>query len=143
MSKRLNIISLVVLALTLIVATSGCARPQPASLTDAQVGATLTNILQAANANDYESFKQDFSDAMINAFTQEQFTQLRDLLQTASGNFVSTGTPTLLNQNGYAGYRFPCEFEKEDVIATITFIIGGNKVDGLFFDSTNLRAASQ
>jgi len=142
MSKRVSI-SISILALTLIVATSGCAKPQPAGLTDAQVGTTLTNILQALNSNDYQGFKQDFSDAMVNAFSQDQFTKLHDLIQTTSGNYLSMGTPSLLNQNGYVVYRFPCKFDKENVIATLTFLIGGTKVEGLFFDSTALRAATK
>lgn len=143
MSRKLNPFIPVVIALMLIVIASGCAKPQPASLTDDQVGTVVDNILQAINANDSNKFTQDFSAAMISAFPEEQFTQLRDLLQQASGNYVSLGTPTLINQNGFAIYRFPCQFEKENVIVTVTFTIGGDKVEGLFFDSTNLRAASK
>jgi hypothetical protein len=131
------------LALTMIIATSGCAKPQPASLTDEQVGTAVENILTAINNNDYQKFTQDFSDQMISAFPEVQFKQTRDLLQQASGNYVSMGIPTLLNQNGYTLYRIPCKYEKEDVIVTITFAIGGDKVEGLFFDSTNLRSASK
>ncbi len=143
MKKTQKIFALLFLALTLILATSGCAKPQPAGLTDEQVGTMTANILHAIDANDYQKFTQDMSDAMKSAFPELQFTQLRDLLQTNSGNFISIGKPTLLNQNGYAIYRFPCEYEKENVMVTVTFPIGANKVDGLFFDSTNLRAASK
>jgi hypothetical protein len=143
MKKIQKFFALAFLALILVVATSGCAKPQPAGLTDDQVAAMVGNILQAINANDYQSFSQDFSDAMKSAFPESQFTQLHDLLQKASGNYASMGTPVLLNQNGYALYRIPCKYEKEDVIVTVTFAIGGDKVEGLFFDSTNLRSASK
>ena len=143
MSRKLNPFIPVVIALMLIVIASGCAKPQPASLMDDQVGTVVDNILQAINANNSQKFTQDFSAAMISAFPEEQFTQLRDLLQQDSGNYVSLGTPTLINQNGFAIYRFPCQFEKENVIVTVTFTIGGDEVEGLFFDSTNLRAASK
>jgi hypothetical protein len=143
MIKIQKFYALAFLALTMIIATSSCAKPQPAGLTDDQVGTVVENILTAINNNDYQKFMQDFSDAMISTFPEAQFTQLRDLLQKASGNYASMGTPTLLNQNGYALYRIPCKFDKEDVIVTVTFTVGGNKVEGLFFDSTNLRSASK
>jgi hypothetical protein len=143
MLKIKKIFVLAFIVLSLVIATSGCAKPQPAGLTDEQVGTMTANILQAIDANDYQKFTQDMSDAMKSAFPEAQFTQLRDLLQTTSGNFVSIGKPTLLNQNGYAIYRFPCKFDKEDVIVTVTFPIGGTKVDGLFFDSTNIRSAGK
>lgn len=143
MKKKQKVIALAFFALTLVFAISACAKPQPAGLTDAQVETVAENILQAINAGDYQKFTQEFSDAMISAFPESQFTQLRDLIQKASGNYISMSTPTLLNQNGYAVYRIPCKYEKEDVMVTITFAVGGDKVDGLFFDSTNLRSANK
>lgn len=143
MKKIQTFFVLVFLMLTLILAISGCAKPQPAGLTDAQVGAAVENILKAIDAGDHQKFTQDFSNTMLSAFPESQFTQLRDMIQKTSGNYISMGTPTLLNQNGYAVYRIPCKYEKEDVMVTVTFPIGGMKVDGLFFDSTNLRSASK
>lgn len=143
MKKTQTFVTLAFLALTLVFAVSGCAKPQPAGLTEVQVGSAVENILQSINANDQQKFIQDLSDAMINAFPESEFAKLRDMIQKTSGNYISMGTPTLLNQNGYAVYRFPCKFEKENVIVTVTFPIGGTKVDGLFFDSTNLRSASK
>jgi hypothetical protein len=143
MKKIQKAFALIFLAWTLIVVTSGCTKPQPAGLNDMQVGAAAENILQAINANDSQKFVQDFSDAMKSAFPETEFTKLRDMIQKTSGNYLSMSSPTLLNQNGYAIYHFPCKFEKEDVIVTVTFTIGGDKVEGLFFDSTNLRSASK
>jgi hypothetical protein len=143
MKKIQKFLALAFLALIMIIATSGCAKPRSASLTDDQVGTMVENILTAINASDYQKFTQNFSDAMISAFPETQFTQMHELLQKASGNYVSMGTPILVNQNGYALYRIPCKYEKEDVIVTVTFAIGGDKVEGLFFDSTNLRSASK
>jgi len=101
------------------------------------------NILLALNISDYAAFTRDFSADMLAAFTEDQFTQLRDLLQNASGNYLSMHAPGLSNSRGYAIYRFPCKFDHEDVIVTITFSFGGDKVEKLFFDSPNLRNASQ
>ncbi len=65
------------------------------------------------------------------------------MLQTASGNFSSLDVPSLSNNQGYAVYRFPAKYANETVYVTITFLVGGQKVEGLFFDSVNLRKASQ
>lgn len=143
MAKKSKFISSLALALILLLAASGCSKPQPAGLTDAQVTTLTENALKALDANDYQTFTQNFSDKMNSAFTQDQFTKLQAMLAKASGKFVSIGTPALTNNQGYAVYRIPCKYANETVYVTITFLIGGQKVEGLFFDSVNLRKAQQ
>ena len=142
MKKYANLISLSTLMLVLLI-TSGCSAPKPAGLTDQQVSDLTEKILKALDANDYQIFIRDFSDQMISAFPQEQVTALQALLGKSSGKFVSVGTPTLSNNQGYAVYRIPCKYENETVYVTITFLIGSQKVEGLFFDSANLRKSTQ
>ena len=127
----------------LLVGSSGCAAPQPAGLSDQQVTTTTENILKAMDANNYQTCTQDFSAQMKAAFTQAQFTQIRTMLQKASGAFVSVGTASLSNNQGYVAYRFTSKYANETVYVTVTFLIGGQKVEGLWFDSANLRKASQ
>jgi len=115
---------------------------QPAGLSNDEAVGVAENILKAIDANDYQAFVHDFSDEMKQAFPEEQFAQLRDLLQGASGNYVSTGSPQISNNQGYAVYSFPCKYTEESVVTTLTFKVGGDKVEGLFFDSQNLRKAS-
>lgn len=143
MSNKMNRFVYILLVLIMLVVVSGCAKPQPAGLSDDQVGTMVDNILQAINAGDYQNFKRDFSDAMITAFPETEFTKLHDLIQGTSGNYISLGELTLINQSGYAIYLFQCEYDKENVVVKVVFAIGGDKVDGLFFDSTNLRTASK
>jgi hypothetical protein len=140
MNKKIKYFSALALAILLVV-TSGCSKPQPAGLTDEQVTSLTENVLKALDANDYQKFVQDFSDQMNKAFPQEQFAKLQTMLQTSSGKYVSIGVPALTNNQGYAVYRIPCKYENETVYVTITFLIGGQKVEGLFFDSVNLRKA--
>ena len=142
MNKYGKLISLTTLLLVLVV-TSGCSAPKPAGLTDQQVASVTENILKALDSKDYQKFTQDFSDQMNSAFSQVQFDSLSTSLQTASGSFVSLGTPGLTDNQGYAVYRFPAKYAKETVYVTITFLVGGQKVEGLWFDSTALRKASQ
>ena len=136
------------LLILLIVTTlflTGCQTPKPASLSNDQVVQAVDNILKAIKVSDYQSFRQDFSDEMKDAFTEEQFTNVVNLLQNTSGNYVSCADsePELANNQGYAVYRQACTFDKESVIITVTFKVDGSKVEGLFFDSTNLRKISQ
>ena len=142
MNKHVTLITLPAIILVLLV-TSGCSAPKPAGLTDQQVASVTENILKAINVNDYQKFTRDFSDKMNSVFTQAQFDNLRTLLQTTSGSYLSLGTPSLTNSQGYAVYRTPAKYTDETVYVTITFLVGGQKVEGLFFDSVALRKASQ
>lgn len=141
MNKSTRFFSIAALAMLVLGALSSCAAPQPAGLSDAQISGVTENVLQALNENDYARFIQDFSDEMKAAFSEAQFIQLRDLLQTTSGSYLSLGEPSLSNAQGYVVYRFPCQFDLEEVIVTITFKIGGEQVEGLFFTSPNLRSS--
>lgn len=138
MNKQIRFLTLLALACILILA-SGCSAPKPAGLTDEQVASMTENTLKALEANDYKAFTQDYSDQMNKAMTQEGFTKLVTMVQSASGKFVSLGKPTLSNNQGYAVYRFPAKYENETVYVTVTFLVGGQKIEGEFFDSVNLR----
>jgi hypothetical protein len=142
-SKIPNALLIVMLVTTLFL--TSCQPPKPAALSNNQVVRVIDNILKAINAGDFHSFTQDFSDDMKNAFTEPQFTSLADLLKNASGNYVSyaESQPELSNSQGYAVYRLTCKYSLESIIVTITFKVDGDKVEGLFFDSTNLRKASK
>jgi len=124
---------------------TGCQPPAPAALSNAQVFQVVDKMLKAIDANDHQSFSKDFSDEMRNAFTEEQFINLADMLKKASGNYVSCAgsDPDISNNQGYAVYRLNCTYDLESVMVTVTFKADGDKVEGLFFDSTNLREASQ
>jgi hypothetical protein len=135
------------LSITIIMASflAGCQPATPAALSNDQVIGVVDNLLTAINQENYPNFSRDFSDEMKKGFTEQMFTNLAALLKNASGNYVSCAgaSPELSNNQGYAVYRLVCTFEKESVVATVTFKTDGDKVEGLFFDSTNLRKASQ
>ena len=131
------------LLLIMLAGLSGCLTVQKAGLTDQQVASVTENILKALDQNNYAAFIHDFSPQMKSAFPQEKFSQLRSMLYNASGNFIYMDEPSLSNNQGYAIYRFPTKYDNETVTVTITFVIGGQEVEGLFFDSANLRKVSQ
>jgi hypothetical protein len=139
-SKYLSVSALI---LVLLAGLSGCLPVQKAELSDQQVASVTENILKALDENNYQSFTHDFSPQMKSAFPQEKFSQLRTLLYNASGNFIYMDAPSLSNNQGYAIYRFPTKYDNETVTVTVTFVIGGQEVEGLFFDSANLRKVSQ
>jgi hypothetical protein len=142
MNKFIKILPMSALLLVVLV-TSACSAPKPAGLTDPQVASVTESTLKAIDANNYPAFSHDFSNQMKAAFTQEKFTQLRTLLYKASGNFIYMDIPSLSNNQGYAVYRFPAKYDNETVYVTVTFLVGGQEIEGLFFDSVNLRKASQ
>jgi hypothetical protein len=143
MNSHQKFLSVSAMVLVMLVGLSGCLPFQKAGLTDQQVASMTENILKALDQNNYPSFTHDFSPQMKSAFTQAKFSQLRSMLYNASGNFIYMDEPSLSNNQGYAIYRFPSKYANETVTVTITFVIGGQEVEGLFFDSVNLRKASQ
>jgi hypothetical protein len=144
-SKKLCSIPICTAISLLAILLSGCAtlQPKPAGLSNEQAGRVTETILRAMDAGDHAGFTQDFSEEMKTAFPETEFDKLRDLLANASGQYQSIGEPTLSNNGDYAIYSFPAQYEKEGVTVTLTFRIGGDKVEGLFFDSQNLRKALQ
>jgi hypothetical protein len=134
--------TLLTLALVAVLLLSGCGPAKPSALSNDQVVAAITNILTSMDAGDYAGFSRDFSPVLKNAMPEAQFTGLTTLIMRTSGKYVSCGTtPQLSNSQGYAVYRLSCQFELEPVIVTVTIKTGGTQVDGLYFDSTNLRKA--
>jgi hypothetical protein len=142
-SKIPTTLLIVMIVTTLLLAS--CQPPKPAAISNDQVVQVVENTLSAIDAGDYQGFTQDFSDEMKKAFSEEQFSSLAGMLQNASGNYISCADsdPALSNKQGYAIYRLTCTYDLESVIVSITFKVDGDKVEGLFFDSTNLRKVSQ
>jgi len=144
MKNKIPMLLLIVTLVTALFLTS-CQAPKPAALSNDQVVQVVDGTLKAINTGDFQSFTQDFSDEMKKAFSEGQFTSLADLLMNTSGSYVSCvdSEPELSNNQGYAVYRLACKYDLESVLVTATFKVDGDKVEGLFFDSTNLRKVSQ
>lgn len=140
MKGKLSLLAVALLAAAFLL--TGC-QAKPAALSDAEVVQVTGRVLTAIDQNDYTAFTRDFSPTMLSAFPEAQFTELRVLLHETSGNYVACGEPSLSNRQGYAVYRLICTFEKEEVAVTIVFAVDGRQVEGLFFDSPNLRARSR
>jgi hypothetical protein len=120
---------------------SSCALPLPSSLPDDQVLQVVDSLLKAFNADDYAGATQKMSAVMLKAFAEAQFLNMADLLKKTSGNYLSCDGALieLSNNAGYAVYRLPCKFELETVTVSVAFFIASSEVEGLYFDSINLR----
>lgn len=139
-----TVISLLALILVITIAT-GCSAlaPKPSALSDDEVLAITENILTALDAGDYDAFTKDFGQEMAAAFPESEFANMQTMLADSSGAYQSCGESKLLNQEDFAVYRFPCQYEKEEVTVTVVMKIDGTTVDGLYFDSPNLRNSAQ
>jgi hypothetical protein len=143
MKLNTKYLTVFLLVLVLLAGLSGCLPARKAGLSDQQIATVTENILRALNQNNYPAFIHDFSPQMRSAFPQTKFSQLQTLLYTTSGDFLYMDEPSITNKQGYAVYRYPARYADENVTVTITFVIGGQEVEGLYFDSANLRKVSQ
>ncbi|MCS7010246.1 MAG: DUF3887 domain-containing protein [Anaerolineales bacterium] len=137
--RQKNLLPVSLLLFFLLLITTACGQPRPAGMSDEQVQAVTASLLNALEEKNYTAFKEYLSDEMIAALPEDQFLALSEDIRNASGRFLTTGEMRLSNRNEYAIYRMMCDYEKEKVVVTIVFKINGTKVEGLFFDSVNLR----
>ena len=106
------------------------------------INSVTENILQSLNDNNYSSFSKDFSDRIKTILNEQSFTEVRNLILETSGKYISKETPKSYEIEGYIAYDYSCEFEKEKVFVTISFSQDLKKVEGILFDSDNLREAT-
>lgn len=134
-----KLLTMVLLAAVIVLNGCSALAPKPAALSDEEVLSATDNILKAIDSGDYAAFSEDFGEEMLGVMTESEFTKIQDLLAESSGAFQSCGEAKLVNQQDFAVYRFPCQYEKEEVTVTVVLPIDGTTVDGLFFDSPNIR----
>jgi len=107
----------------------------------------ITNLAErkmvAINDGDYETFIEEFSEALVNAITEERFSDLRATILEASGRFDSISSSRIANARtqDYLNYIFNCKFEEEQVLLTLVYAIDGDKVEGIFFSGSKLNQA--
>jgi hypothetical protein len=137
--KNPSVLLTLTLAASLLL--SSCASPLPSSLSNDQVLQVVDSLLKAFNADDYAGATQKMSAVMVKAFPEGNFLTMADVLKQTSGSYVSCDGALieLSNNAGYAVYRLPCKFELETVTVSVAFFIASSEVEGLYFDSVNLR----
>ncbi len=100
------------------------------------------NILQSINNNDYQSFSKDFSQEMKDAMPVAGFNDLREILMSKIGSYISSTPDKVEDQGDYITVYFTAIFEKDEQV-TVRLVFRKDdpayKVDGLWFDSPKLR----
>ena len=100
------------------------------------------NTLESLKNDDYQGFIKDYSPEMIEATTPEAFADLKELLDSKIGTYISFEPERVIEQDGYISVYFIVEFEKDERV-TMRLVYGKNDethmVQGLWFDSPKLR----
>jgi hypothetical protein len=106
-------------------------------------GPIVENILAALSKNDYAAFSKDFSQSAKNTLNQTAFDQLYNQTQTAIGNYQSELYFDSSTQSGVTTILYIAQYSNEPAGVSVTLILqaanGGYEVQGLNFDSPNLR----
>jgi hypothetical protein len=100
------------------------------------------NILQSINNDDYQGFTRDFSQEQIAAIPPEGFTDLRELLLSKIGKYISKASDTVMEDEEYMTVIYSAKFEEEDNVTVRVVFKKGDEtyhVYGLWFDSPKLR----
>lgn len=102
----------------------------------------VDNMLSSYNEGNYALLIRDFDERMKNALTEGVFMQNRELVSSLIGNYVSRGTPIILESGISKVLIYSAEFEKESgVEVRIVFTEYGdnNLVSGFWYNSPKLR----
>ncbi|MDO8517173.1 MAG: DUF3887 domain-containing protein [Nanoarchaeota archaeon] len=97
------------------------------------------NILQSINEDNYSKFSEYFSDNVKKTMTNSEYQKLKGLILDSSGPYISKSSSSQMLKDGYELYIWNCEFKREKVIFSLSFKPTQNKIEGIWFDSTNLR----
>ena len=137
--KKLPII-LIVAVLVISTLIISCSPPKPEPPYASEI---TENVLTGLNQSDFARFSRDFDEAMKKAFTEQVFTQTRDLIKSKVGDYQSKQYLKTEEKKPYTTVYYKAQYtnEPDGVIVRIVFQeIGGKPlVSGLWFDSPKLR----
>ena len=97
------------------------------------------NALQGINNNNYLQFSRDFSGIMNMEVSEERFNQIKGVLSTTSGNYISKELYDAEKIGEFVTYMYYCDFELEKVRLTITFREGNYTIEGFYLNSENIQ----
>ena len=104
-----------------------------------EVDIMAENILQSLSEEDYAKFSKDFSANLKKSMNKSQFNELKIRLSNSSGDYISKSPFSKTFNSGYDIYLYTCDFEKEQVFLSLSFKENPEKIEGIWFDSKNLR----
>ncbi len=141
-----EVIFVLLAVIILVIFLSGCSKSsedveKQKGIDLEQADFIANKMLKSFNNGNYEDFSSSFSVDMRRAMSYAAFNDLRILVLNSSGAYVSKSEPNAASASGFVSYTYNCSFGKENVMFTISFKSGENKVDGVGFDSANIKAA--
>lgn len=99
------------------------------------------NVITGLVAGDYDSFSQDFDEAMKNGMNQAAFEQLLEMFASKLGSYRSHEVSVVLQDEKFTTVAYKMIFEKDD--AVVMRVVFDNRephrITGLWFDSPELR----
>ncbi|HII15077.1 MAG TPA: DUF3887 domain-containing protein [Nanoarchaeota archaeon] len=99
------------------------------------------NILQGISKEDYAMLSRDLSETLKQSTDAEYFSRLSKFIKENSGEYVSKSLAASKDENSMHTRGYDCQFSMESVYFTITFNADYSKVEGIYFDSENMRKA--
>ena len=125
---------------------SGCSKSTSSTAT-ASIQTTadpiMQNILVSLDTDDYAGFSRDFSQTAANTLNQAAFNSLYSQIQTGLGNYKSKLFMSNTVQSGFNTVIYIAQYSKEPAGVSVSLVLqasgGGYQVQGLNFDSPNLR----
>lgn len=130
---KLKLIAIAAISLLLI---AGCSQKETA---ESAADKKAESMLQALNAGNYEEFSRDFSENMKQKLDAEYFIRLHNFIKEQSGEYIAKNRAFSKEEQGFMVFGYDCRFAKEDVLMTISLSSDLTKVEGVFFDSENMR----
>lgn len=97
------------------------------------------NMIAGLQAGDYAQFSRDMSPEMSEAMTEQQFTDLRTMLDTKVGSYVSRQVSSVEQNSDFVTVIYDAKHQNEEHV-TIRLVFDQAKlISGLWFNSPKLR----
>jgi hypothetical protein len=135
----------IILVITLALAMPACSATTPinTAVVQAAVAPLVKNILTSLNNNEYTGFAKDFNPTMKNTINQTAFIKLYSLMQREVGDYQSDLFFSAAKKGSAVTVVYFAQYSKEPAGVSVTLtmqpVSGAYEVQGLVFDSPNLR----
>ncbi|HSJ55903.1 MAG TPA: DUF3887 domain-containing protein [Anaerolineae bacterium] len=97
------------------------------------------NMLAGLQAGDYAQFSRDQSPEMLEAMTEAAFSELRTMLDSKVGAYVSRQVSRVEDVDDFIAVVYDAQFENEEHVTMRVVFDQATKISGLWFDSPRLR----
>jgi hypothetical protein len=97
------------------------------------------NMLASLQAGDYAQFSRDLSPEMLEAMAETAFSDLRTMLDSKVGPYVSRQVSRVEDVDDFVAVVYDAQFENEEHVTMRVVFDQSTKISGLWFDSPKLR----